>query len=55
MTITRVPNYPYLGFDDTVYDDILISNLLKEKTWTEKFKERCEEVPYEQQCRIYDV
>lgn len=27
----------------------------KEKTWTEKFKERCKEVPYEQQCRIYDL
>ena len=55
MTIERVPNYPYLGFDDTVYDDILIKSKVETKTWTEKFKERCKDIPYEQQCRMYDV
>ena len=26
MSINRISNYPYLGFEDTVYDDILLDS-----------------------------
>ena len=89
MTINRVPNKPYLGFDDTVYDDIAMNSVialeerkqqLKDEQfmdsnlyteildaqyfkWKSKqnqldlsarFKEECEQIPFLQQCKIYD-
>ena len=28
MTINRVPNKPYLGFDDCVYDEIAMNSVI---------------------------
>ena len=89
MTINRVPNKPYLGFDDCVYDEIAMNSVialeerkqqLKDEQfmdsnlyteildeqyfkWKSKqnqldlparFKEECEQIPFLQQCKIYD-
>ena len=84
MSINRISNYPYLGLDGTVYDDILLDSkiaieerrmeLMDSNLYTEilddqydqwkyrqnkldlsaRFKKECEEIPYLQQCKLYD-
>ena len=39
MTINRVPNKPYLGFDDCVYDEIAMNSVIELEDRKQQLKE----------------